>query len=729
MIISIWRYSHLGLAVSSFLLLIIASVTGIILAFEPVMEQSKGYKADGFEQVTLSSVIPLLKEKYPNIQELAVDENDHVIIKYANNQGNDQRSYIDPVTGKISGTPQKKKAIFEWATDLHRSLFLHEAGRAIVGIASFLLILIAFSGAILIIQRQRSIRRFFSPIEKTGFAQYYHALFGRLSLPFILAIALTGTYLSVSRFIIKPQNAHAIVNTDNIKDEPQIKLADFNFFKQTKLSSVQTVQFPFSDFPEDYFTVKLHDRETAVNQFTGDLLAEQQYSKAYQFNNWNLKWHTGRSKPVWAIIMAISAAYILFFIYSGFVVMCNRKANTVKNKYKADECSIIILTGSENGTTYRFASSVYRQLLKQGKKVFLTDMDRYSVFPKATHLVIMTSTYGLGDPPSNAHHFIAKLEKVTQTQQIRFSVLGFGSRNYSRFCRYAYEADALLREQQWALPQMKVLTVDDHSPQDFSDWLTAWSQLNGFPLMMSRDLLKADQHKLKKLQVTNRSGTGTDGAFLMSLKVTGGSKFVSGDLLAVYPKNDHRERLYSIGKVNKQIQLSIKLHPDGLGSSFLNTLNAGDILQARIIKNQHFHFPEKASSVVMIANGTGIAPFVGMINENNKAVPCYLYCGFRDQPAFSLYEALLAENISTGQLQAFHLALSREGEKQYVTDLLKRDADLIWKTLSGGGVLMICGSLSMQKDVMELLDTICHTNSNNGVAFYKENGQVLTDCY
>ena len=728
MIISVWRYSHLSLAVSSFLLLIIAAVTGIILAFEPVVEQSKPYKAQGFEQVTLAQTIPLLKAKYPNIQELSVNEYEHVIMAYTDDQGHDQKAYINPVSGDMMGTPQKKKAIFEWATDLHRSLFLHETGRALAGIASLLLILIAASGTILIIQRQRGIKRFFSSIEKTGFAQYYHAVFGRLSLPFILAIALTGTYLSVSRFIIKPQKAHAVVNTDNIKEEPQIKPADFVVFKQTKLSAVQTVQFPFSDFPEDYFTLKLQDRESCVNQFTGELLAEQVYSKAYQFNSWNLKWHTGRSNPVWAIILAISSAYILFFIYSGFVVTFKRKANTIRNKYLADESHIIILVGSENGTSYQFAASVYKQLLKQGQKVFLTDMDRYTIYPQATHLLIMTSTYGLGDPPSNAHHFTAKLKKHTQVQQIQFSVLGFGSRSYPQFCQFAYDVDELLRKQEWAVTQMKVYAVDDRSPQDFSDWLTAWSALNSFPLMITRELLTVSQPTLKKLVVTGKTGTDSEGAFIMQLKTKGFSKFTSGDLLAIYPKNDHRERLYSVGKVNGQVQLSIKLHQQGLGSSFLYALNVGDNIQARIIKNQHFHFPKKARAVVMICNGTGIAPFSGMLSENKRQIPCYLYCGFRNQSSFELYEPSLKEHISKGQLQACHLALSRENEKQYVSDLLKRDSSALMQLLTDGAVVMICGSLSMQKDVLEWLDNICLAN-NSDMAGYKEKGQLLTDCY
>jgi sulfite reductase (NADPH) flavoprotein alpha-component len=49
--------------------------------------------------------------------------------------------------------------------------------------------------------------------------------------------------------------------------------------------------------------------------------------------------------------------------------------------------------------------------------------------------------------------------------------------------------------------------------------------------------------------------------------------------------------------------------------------------------------------------------------------------------------------------------------------------------LSQGGVVMICGSLAMQKDVEAVLDELCLTRASMGIADYKAKGQVLTDCY
>ena len=163
--------------------------------------------------------------------------------------------------------------------------------------------------------------------------------------------------------------------------------------------------------------------------------------------------------------------------------------------------------------------------------------------------------------------------------------------------------------------------------------------------------------------------------FLLTLRTNRNTKFDSGDLLAIYPANDTRERLYSIGNINGNIQLAIKLHPSGLGSGYLYNLEPGEVIKARIIKNPTFHFPKKASKVALISNGTGIAPFLGMIDQNKKKTEIHLYSGFRRATETVLgYKKFANEMIEKQQLKSINLALSREEEHQYVMDLIRRDA-------------------------------------------------------
>ena len=195
MTLSFWRYSHLALAVFSAVFLVLASVTGVILAVDAIQEKTPPYKVENFEKITLGETLPILRKTYPEITELSVDHNQFVTLQGIDQEDNDVNAYIDARTGKILGTPIKKSEFIQWTTALHRSLFLKETGRFFVGFISFLLVLISISGFALILNRQRSLRSLFSKIVKENFAQYYHIVLGRLSLIPILIIALSGTYL------------------------------------------------------------------------------------------------------------------------------------------------------------------------------------------------------------------------------------------------------------------------------------------------------------------------------------------------------------------------------------------------------------------------------------------------------------------------------------------------------------------------------------------------------
>ncbi|TDE14464.1 PepSY domain-containing protein [Dyadobacter psychrotolerans] len=731
MTISIWRYSHLALAVSSFLLLILASVTGIILSFQPLAEKAQPYRSDSFDELTLSETLPVLRKKYPGISELSIDANEFVQIQGSDDKGENLLAYIDPKTGTILGIPGKKSEFFEWVTALHRSLFIHELGRLFIGITAFLLLLITVSGTILIIQRQRGLKRFFTKIVRDNFAQYYHVVLGRLSLIPIFIIALSGTYLSLARFgFVETVIPSAKIDFDPIRSEPVKEAADFETFRKLYLNEVRSIEFPFSEDVEDYYTLKLKDREITVNQITGDVLSENKYPVAELLTNLSLDLHTGRASGIWAVVLALASGNILFFIYSGFAITLKRRANRVKNKFTAADSEFIILVGSENGSTFRFAGAIHQQLIAAGKSAHIAEPNDYEIFPKAKHIIVMAATYGLGNPPANSTRFLTILAKHKQPNPVHFSVVGFGSHAYPDFCKFAFEVDNLLSKQSWAIPTLEIHTVNDRSPDEFSQWATSWSQHADIPLAVSTELFTAKQERPHALTVIEKTAVSAAGeSFLIRLRAESETDFTSGDLLAIYPADDHRERQYSIGKIGNDVQLSVKLHANGLGSEYIYRLQPGETIHGRIDSNAHFHLPQVATSVIMISNGTGIAPFLGMIDQPTPGTNCHLYCGFRDEASFGLYKTAIHQNLEAGKLSSLHIAYSREGKKQYVKDLLEKDAVLIADVLSTGGVIMLCGSLSMQNNVVELLENICQTNFGKSVSYYQSHSQVLMDCY
>ncbi|MCX2681857.1 PepSY domain-containing protein [Galbibacter sp. EGI 63066] len=728
MTISIWRYSHLALAVSSFVFIVLAAVTGVILAFEPISNRIKPYKVDGLDKISLAETTQAFQEKYPEVLEMEIDANDFFIASVFTEEGDNLNGYFNPETGEFLGEKAEPSRFFQTITNFHRSLFLKGVGRFFVGLCSFLLFLIAISGAILVIKRQRGVKKFFTKIVKEDFSQYYHIVLGRLSLIPIIIITLTGTYLSLEKFDLLPkvETTHQI-DFDAINESPKIDPAEFPVFKNTMLSEVKSIEFPFSPDVEDYFTLKLNSRELVVNQFTGEVLSELKSPMVTIFSDLSMEWHTGQGSILWSVILAIATVNILFFIYSGFKMTFKRTASKIKNKYKKDECDYVILVGSENGNTLIFAILFHKALLKAGKKAFITQLNNVDTFKNLEHLIVFTATYGEGEAPTNASKFLNVADQKLK-QPFSYSVIGFGSLAYPNFCQFAIDVDQKLEVLGNRL--MPVCKINDKSYASFIEWVASWNNNTGSAVVLPKDIkIKPKNIKLFKVLQKTNVRKNPDDTFIIKLKPKRFQKINSGDLLAVYPKNDHIERLYSIGKKGRTIQLSVKHHNNGLGSGFLNGLNPNDSLKARVVNNTAFHFPKKAPQVILIANGTGIAPFLGMIEENKKDIETYLYLGLRTEKSFDLYRDQIDSFLNNQKLNKFHLALSKEKEQLYVQHLLKKDANHIAQVMQNGGVIMICGSLSMQDDVLKTLEDICETQIQKPLDYFQKKQQLKMDCY
>lgn len=723
MTISIWRFSHLALALLSFIFIALLSITGIILSFEPV--ENRLYAND--QSVSISQVLEKIQPRFEEIVELKRNEFGNIIISGIDTSGNNIDGYLNPLTGEVISEIKSQKHIYSWATNLHRSLFLKSTGRIIVLIASALLTLIAITGTILILRRQKG---FFSRVHKDGFYNYYHVVTGRISLLFIIIISISGIILSFDKFgFFEKEHEMPVFETGNIKTEPTIKISEFPVFKKIKISDLKSLEFPFSGEPEDFFILQTATEKIYVNQFTGEELHKISAGGMKRLTDTSLDIHTGRKNSLWAIILGVVCVNILFFIFSGFKITLKRIKFRNKNVVKKEDAEYIILHGTENGSTKAFASEIHKQLINLGVKSYISDLNSYSYYPCGKKLLILTSTYGAGEPPANAAKFLKLLAEINQSNEILFSVVGFGSHYYPDFCKFAYEINNELNEKQWAKSLTEIHTVNDKSVPDFLKWVSVFSQKTGLNIRLDENKVSSPPKNIKRFKVTSISRSNdADKSFQICLLPLQKVSFCSGDILNIYPANNNRYRQYSIGKIGKEIQLSIKYFPGGFCSEYLINLKENDEILGVIDNSNAFYFPWKANKIIMVSNGTGIAPFLGMIDENYKKNDVELYCGFKNFNSYDLYKSQIDINLEKGKVSKTHIAFSREGIKKYVSGLLINDEVKIGAALKDGCSIMICGSLSMQKDVLIVLDKICN-NNNLSLSSLQSSGRILMDCY
>ncbi|XP_075871091.1 P450 (cytochrome) oxidoreductase b isoform X1 [Nelusetta ayraudi] len=128
------------------------------------------------------------------------------------------------------------------------------------------------------------------------------------------------------------------------------------------------------------------------------------------------------------------------------------------------------------------------------------------------------------------------------------------------------------------------------------------------------------------------------------------------------------------------------------------------------IRKSQFRLPFKATNpVIMIGPGTGIAPFMGFVQERGwlkqqgkEVGETVLYFGCRHKTEDYIYQEELEEAEKEQVLTQLNVAFSRDQEhKVYVQHQLKSNKEHIWKLINSENAhIYICGDArNMAKDV------------------------------
>jgi len=163
----------------------------------------------------------------------------------------------------------------------------------------------------------------------------------------------------------------------------------------------------------------------------------------------------------------------------------------------------------------------------------------------------------------------------------------------------------------------------------------------------------------------------------------------------------------TVGVVNIQTKYGVTVK--GVCSHYLARLMPGDKAKVSVRKSTFRPPKDKGAPMVMIGGGTGIAPFMGFINErskswftgsNAKTQECVLYFGCKSRNEI-LYRDLLA-SYKGANIMDLHLTMSAEPSlpKTYVQDKLQHDAKKVVKLLKTDNAhFYICGDARMAAGV------------------------------
>ena len=471
MILSIWRYCHFSLAAVASLFLILASLTGAILAFEPITNSLKNYKINNLNEVSLKETLNVLDKKFKEVYEIKITTENFVSAKVLTFSNQTEEVYLNPINGETLEKVKPKSKFFSFFTNLHRSLFFKKIGRIFVGIISFILSLITLTGLILLIQRQGGVLKIFKKIKENDFSEKYHVFFSRIFVLPVFLIAISGAYLTFDRFMIGDLRNSMLLEEEILSDKKYLK------FDLIALDKVKKVIYPFSKSESDYYAIELIDRSVMVNQYTNRIYSQSFYPFSYFTKEWFYNLHTGKGNMLLSIILLVSSISILFFIITGFKISLKSTLKNIKIKYLSSdkESKYVILVGSEKGNTFEFAKFLSTQIQSFGERVIIKPLNSYKIYNQAETFIILTSTYGEGDPPSNANNFVSRFKKFNQPNKINYSIIGFGSLSYPKFCAFAVTVDSLIRPTDNFKEILPLMKINRSSIIEFNRWIGMWN--------------------------------------------------------------------------------------------------------------------------------------------------------------------------------------------------------------------------------------------------------------
>jgi len=474
---------------------------------------------------------------------------------------------------------------------------------------------------------------------------------------------------------------------------------------------------------------------------------------------------------------------------------------------------IIIAYGSESGNAESLAKQLNSNSFPKKIKIDLVELNKVQLtsLNNKTLLLIITSTFGDGEPPGNADTFLTSLENHQQPLSFQYAVFALGDVAYSNFCHFGQQLDLLLFEKS-AVRIINRVDADLDYRAFFTQWVNTLNtvldgnehighQLN----LQVKPYNEAMPHKAKVVEV-KKLNDGEPGVYSIELDITGSNmNYRAGDLLYILPSNQaesllnglsewfnnvnvadelnnkelrliSKSTLRKLASKSKNIELKEKLKTRnklaladylygrdildilqdcessgfislaelsqllpqqtpraysisssgivrseqvgiervslcirdiayelntrlhvGTCSHYLANCKPNDELNVFTRSNPDFHLEDELNvPIIMIGAGTGIAPYIGFLQQRQiqeKRADAVLFFGERKAKNDFLYNNELNNWLKDNVLTELITAFSRDQEqKYYVQDAMIKNGSMIWDYLQRGAIIYVCGS-------------------------------------
>lgn len=734
------RKLHLLPGLIAGLLMTIIALSGAVLSVQPTLErvdtmslrQTPGSIATLADNVTT---------QIPGVETI-VRRSSGTIIAYHEADGQQRASVIAPATGEATGG-YGVSPMWRWMKNLHRKLFLGNAGRIAAGVTAACMLLVAMPGLALLARRMGGWRLLLGPIRGNGL-QRLHNETARVVLAGLTLSAATGLIMSMTTFGLVPEGGgHDPAFSVPVAAAPAIPLGQMAAL-DIEVSRLHQLTLPNRGDPGEAVELALVDGVGYIDPSTGQWLAWQSIDGWQRMQTLVRKLHTGQGLWWLGLMLGVASLSVPLLAVTGLLLWLRRRRAmpTLADNAPTRDADTVLLVGTEGNTTWGFASALHGALTTAGLRVHTAPMNEVAVsYSSMKRLVALTATYGDGDAPESARRFLSGLQRLTVPSDAAFAVLGFGDRQFLSFCAYARQVhDALAAKGFTALADPG--TVDRQSEPEFRQWCTQLAEILGIALDLHHTPLLPPTVPLKLVSREDYGRAGPDMTSVLRFERDASTRswdrwlrpqlptLETGNLLGIVPPGATAPRYYSLasGASDGVVEICVRRLPDGACSTYLTDLQPGETVAAFIRPHTRFRPGPGNAPVILIGAGTGISPLIGFIRHNAARRPMLLYFGARNAEDDFLYREELSGLVANQRLQALRTAFSRSGDRTYVQDQLVVDGQRLRSLVAHGAQIMVCGGRKMAEGVAQAWERIL-ADTGASVMQLRAEGRYVEDIY
>ncbi|MCJ8323041.1 MAG: PepSY domain-containing protein [Rhizobiales bacterium] len=717
------------------ILVIVLAVSGAILSLEPVLDRFNAVSLKPTKlaaPLNVAEVSAKIVQNHANVSAISRSANGTISVQYMSDAGF-ENDIIDPQTG-LSLKAKQQSALFTFMKSLHRSFFINKTGNALVGGTAVFLLLTCISGLFMLAKSLGGWRNLASK-SRGKKSSRLHIDISRIIIIGLLITSLTGGYMALVRFdFIGNGGEEFLPFPADVAGSPAAPIGQLTALKNIPITDLRELRLPFADDPFDVFSITTQFGQGYIDQASGEMLIFANNGLGQNIYEFIYMLHTGQGLWWWGLLLGIASLGMVALAITGTYIWWRRKASAVSIRHNVTKAKAetIILVGSEGNATWGFGQHLQQKLTNLGVKTHISAMNGFAphLYGQAKHLIILSSTYGDGNAPSNATQFMQKLENFTKCPSYDFTILGFGDKQFSHFCKFAHDVELALLRKSWQR-LMPITSINQQSAQSFEQWGIELGQALRLNLGLSYSPPHPSTCQLRLEKRLEYQHDGQHNTCILTFAASKGLQtFAAGDLLAILPPTSQIARFYSLASCTNdgKVEICVTLQKGGLCSTFLHGLNLGDDIEAYIQTNKNFRPADGQKPLILIGAGTGIAPFMGFIQENNDNRDIQLYWGGRHPDSDFLYRDKLYNQLKNNKLTQLNTAFSRLGSGKYVQDQLVLNANNIRQTIRQGGQIMICGGRNMAQGVRQSLDEILAADGLN-IAALKTQKRYNEDVY